>query len=74
MEIAKQEKLLTMDENEIHKIIDSVLKDKKNSQLIQERKEKAIPALMGEIMKKVRGRASGKIINAILIKKINKKK
>lgn len=70
LEIAKQKNLLQMDRAQIELEIDKILRKKENIALIKERKEKALSALMREVMKELLGRAPGKTVNEILRKKL----
>ena len=54
--------------DEIEQIIDNLIVEKK--QLIKEKGERALPALMGLVMKELRGKIDGKIVNDILKKKL----
>lgn len=45
---------------------------KKNIAFIKEKKEHAVSALMGEVMKEFRGKISGKEVNELLLKEIKK--
>ena len=55
-------------ENELNAILDKIIQN--NRELIKERGENAVITLMGIAMKEVRGKASGKIVNDLLRKKI----
>ncbi|MCD6573100.1 MAG: Glu-tRNA(Gln) amidotransferase subunit GatE [Thermoplasmata archaeon] len=59
-----------MSEEEIKRIIKKIVKEKAN--LIEERKEKAISPLMGIIMKELRGKADGALINKLLTEEIKR--
>jgi len=58
----------SMDEAELNGILDKIIQN--NMDLVKERGEHAIVTLMGIAMKEVRGKASGKIVNDLLRKKI----
>ena len=45
----------------------------KNQEIIKNQKERAMGPLMGIVMKELRGKASGEIINKLLLKNIKKK-
>ena len=45
----------------------------KNQEIIKNQKERAIGPLMGIAMKELRGKASGEIINNLLLENIKKK-
>ena len=57
------------------KDLDQIIKDivDKNQEIIKNQKERAIGPLMGIVMKELRGKASGEIINNLLLKNIKKK-
>ncbi|MHA1835782.1 MAG: Glu-tRNA(Gln) amidotransferase subunit GatE, partial [Candidatus Odinarchaeia archaeon] len=55
---------------ELEKIIDSVIE--KNNELIEKRKERSFSALMGEVMRVVRGKIDGKIVSEMLKEKMKK--
>ena len=58
----------SMGEDELNDILDKIIQN--NMDLVKERGENALVALMGIAMKEVRGKASGKMVNALLRKKI----
>ena len=58
----------SMDENELNEILDGIIQ--KNMELVRKLGENAVTTLMGIAMKEVRGKASGKIVNNLLEKKI----
>ena len=58
----------SMGEDELNNILDKIIQN--NMDLVKERGENALVALMGIAMKEVRGKASGKMVNALLRKKI----
>jgi glutamyl-tRNA(Gln) amidotransferase subunit E len=60
--------ITSMAENELDEILDKIIQN--NRELIKERGENALVTLMGIAMKEVRGKASGKMVNALLRKKI----
>ena len=55
-------------EDELNDILDKIIQN--NMDLVKERRENALVTLMGIAMKEVRGKASGKMVNALLRKKI----
>ena len=59
----------SMGEDELNKILDEIIQ--KNMDLVKERGERAVVTLMGITMKEVRGKASGKMVNDLLRKKIS---
>jgi len=69
-EIIAGMKVEKMAESEIENIIKGILES--NSKLIEEKKENAFSALMGEAMQKLKGRASGAEISGILRAELQK--
>lgn len=53
---------------ELNRVIDDTIK--KNLPLIREKKMEALSALMGDVMKQLRGKVDGKTVNEILKKKL----
>ena len=58
----------SMDEGELNGILDKIIQN--NMDLVKERGEHAVVTLMGIVMKEVRGKASGKMVNDLLRKKV----
>jgi len=58
----------SMDETELNGILDKIIQN--NMDLVKERGERAVVTLMGIAMKEVRGKASGKMVNDLLRKKV----
>ena len=58
----------SMDEGELDEILDKIIQN--NMDLVKERGEHAVVTLMGIAMKEVRGKASGKMVNDLLRKKV----
>jgi len=61
----------SINEEEIEKIIVDIVD--KNEGIIKNQKERAVGPLMGIVMKELRGKASGEIINRLLLKNIKAK-
>ena len=61
----------TVNDTDLEKIIQGIVD--KNEQLVKNQKERSIGPLMGIVMKELRGKASGEIVNKILLKNIKKK-
>ena len=61
----------TVNDTDLEKIIQGIVD--KNEQLVKNQKERSIGPLMGIVMKELRGKASGEIVNKILLKNIQKK-
>lgn len=59
------------EEKRTSKIIEEIVE--KNQEIIINQKERAVGPLMGIAMKKLRGKASGEIVNKLLLKNIRKK-
>jgi len=59
----------SMDEGELDEILDKIIQN--NLDLVKERGEHAVVTLMGIAMKEVRGKASGKMVNDLLRKKVS---
>jgi len=59
----------SMDECELDEILDKIIQN--NMDLVKERGEHAVVTLMGIVMKEVRGKASGKMVNDLLRKKVS---
>ena len=58
----------SLDENDLNEILDKIIQN--NMDLVKERGENAVVTLMGIAMKEVRGKASGKMVNDLLRKKV----
>jgi len=56
--------------SQIEEIMDRILADKRD--FIIERRERAVAPIMGLVMKELRGKADGKLLNDLLTAKINK--
>ena len=61
----------SINEIDLEKIIEEIVE--KNENIIKNQKERAIGPLMGIVMKELRGKASGEMINSLLLKNIKKK-
>ena len=59
----------SMDKDELNGILDEIIQ--KNMELVKKLGDKAVTTLMGIAMKEVRGKASGKMVNDLLRKKIS---
>ena len=70
-EAMKNTAIESVNESALEKIIEEVVE--KNQDIIKNQKERAVGPLMGIAMKELRGKASGEMINNLLIKKIKKK-
>jgi glutamyl-tRNA(Gln) amidotransferase subunit E len=69
-ESMKNTSIETIDNFNLEKIIEKITND--NKEIIQNQKERAVGPLMGIAMKDLRGKASGEMINNLLLKKIKK--
>ncbi len=70
-EAMKNASIESVNEEELEKIIVDIVE--KNEGIIKNQKERAVGPLMGIVMKELRGKASGEIINSLLLKNIKKK-
>jgi glutamyl-tRNA(Gln) amidotransferase subunit E len=70
-EAMKMASIETVNDIDLEKIIQDIVD--KNEQLVKNQKERSIGPLMGIVMKELRGKASGEIVNKILLKNIQKK-
>ncbi len=68
--ILKTMKLEKVSEKELQELVRKVIE--KNKKLVEENGMHSIGALMGEVMKEVRGKASGKDVNDVLKKELEK--
>jgi len=59
----------SMDEGKLDEILDKIIQN--NMELVKKLGDKAITTLMGLAMKEVRGKASGKMVNDLLRKKVS---
>ena len=59
----------SMDEAELNGILDKIIQN--NIELVKKLGDQAITTLMGLAMKEVRGKASGKMVNDLLRKKVS---
>ena len=70
-EALKDASIEAIDEKELKRIIENIIE--KNQDIIKNQKERSIGPLMGITMKELRGKASGEMINNLLLKNIKKK-
>ncbi len=70
-EAMKNASIESVNEEDLEKIIENIVD--KNEGIIKNQKERAIGPLMGIVMKELRGKASGEMINNLLSKNIQKK-
>ena len=70
-EAMKNTSIESINEEDLEKIIKDIVD--KNQEIIKNQKERAMGPLMGIVMKELRGKASGEIINKLLLKNIKKK-
>ncbi|MBA4453174.1 MAG: Glu-tRNA(Gln) amidotransferase subunit GatE [Nitrosopumilaceae archaeon] len=69
-EAMKNTSIETLNEAELEKMIEKITND--NKSIIENQKERAIGPLMGIAMKDLRGKASGEMINKLLLKNIKR--
>ena len=70
-EAMKNASIESISEEDVDEIIKNIVN--KNQEIIKNQKERSIGPLMGIVMKELRGKASGEIINKLLLKNIKKK-
>jgi len=70
-EAIKNTSIEAVNESNLEKIIEEIVE--KNQEIIINQKERAVGPLMGIAMKELRGKASGEIVNKLLLKNIKKK-
>ena len=70
-EAMKNTAIEAVNESDLEKIIEEIVE--KNQEIIINQKERAVGPLMGIAMKELRGKASGEMINKLLLKNIKKK-
>ncbi|MFB5647775.1 MAG: hypothetical protein ACE5RO_06525 [Candidatus Nitrosomaritimum yanchengensis] len=67
-EAMKNASIETINQMELEEILEKIVKN--NKEIIENQKERSVGPLMGIAMKELRGKASGEIINTILLQKI----
>lgn len=67
----KNTSIEAVNESDLEKIIAEIVET--NQEIVKNQKERAVGPLMGIAMKKLRGKASGEMINNLLLKNIKKK-
>ena len=67
----KNTSIETVSESDLEKIIEQMVEN--NQEIIKNQKERAVGPLMGMAMKELRGKASGEMVNKLLLKNIKKK-
>jgi len=70
-EALKNASIEAVGEAELEKIIENIVE--KNQEIVKNQKERAVGPLMGIAMKELRGKASGEMVNSLLLKNIKKK-
>ncbi|MCV0366678.1 MAG: Glu-tRNA(Gln) amidotransferase subunit GatE [Nitrosopumilus sp.] len=70
-EALKNASIEAVDETKVEQIIIDIIE--KNQEIIKNQKERSVGPLMGIVMKELRGKASGEIVNNLLLKNIKKK-
>ena len=70
-EALKNASIEAVDEADLEKIIEDIVE--KNLDIVKNQKERSMGPLMGIAMKELRGKASGEMINKLLLKNIKKK-
>ena len=70
-EALKNASIEAVDEADLEKIIENIVE--KNLEIVKNQKERSVGPLMGIAMKELRGKASGEMVNKLLLKNIKKK-
>ncbi len=70
-EAIKNVSIEAVNESDLEKIIEEIVE--KNQEIVKNQKERSVGPLMGIAMKELRGKASGEMINKLLLKNIKKK-
>ena len=70
-EAMKNTSIEAVNESDLEKIIEEIVE--KNQEIVKNQKERAVGPLMGIAMKELRGKASGEMVNKLLLKNIKKK-
>ena len=70
-EAMKNASIVAVNESDLEKIIEEIVE--RNQDIVKNQKERAVGPLMGIAMKELRGKASGEMVNKLLLKNIKKK-
>ena len=70
-EAMKNASIEAVNESDLEKIIEEIVE--KNQEIVKNQKERAVGPLMGIAMEELRGKASGELVNKLLLKNIKKK-
>ena len=70
-EAMKNASIVAVNESDLEKIIEEIVE--KNQEIVKNQKERAVGPLMGIAMRELRGKASGELVNKLLLKNIKKK-
>ena len=70
-EAMKNASIVAVNESDLEKIIEEIVE--KNQDIVKNQKDRAVGPLMGIAMKELRGKASGELVNKLLLKNIKKK-
>ncbi len=70
-EAIKNASIEAVNESDLEKIIEEIVEN--NQEIVKNQKERAVRPLMGIVMKELRGKASGEMVNKLLLKNIKKK-
>ena len=70
-EAMKNASIVAVNESDLEKIIEEIVE--KNQEIVKNQKERAVGPLMGIAMAELRGKASGELVNKLLLKNIKKK-
>ena len=71
LDAMKNSSIEAVKESDVEEIIKKIVEN--NQEIIKNQKERAVGPLMGIVMKELRGKASGELVNNLLLKNIKKK-
>ena len=71
LDAMKNTSIEAVKESDVEEIIKKIVEN--NQEIIKNQKERAVGPLMGIVMKELRGKASGELVNNLLLKNIKKK-
>ena len=71
LDAMKNASIKVVKESDVEEIIKKIVEN--NQEIIKNQKERAVGPLMGIVMKELRGKASGELVNKLLLKNIKKK-
>jgi len=71
LDAMKNSSIEAVNESDVDEIVKKIVEN--NQEIIKNQKERAVGPLMGIVMKELRGKASGELVNKLLLKNIKKK-